>query len=74
MSSGYAKAISIDNNSSCLLVEGKFEKCKQFVYSKEIMDTTITTENNLVCKNGWIDEMLTVATMVGMIVRRATIL
>ena len=68
ISSGYAKAISINDNSSCLLVEDEFEKCKQFVYSKEIMDTTITTENNLVCKNGWIDEMLTVATMVGMII------
>ena len=68
ISSGYAKAILINDNSSCLLVEDKFEKCNQFVYSKEIMDATITTENNLVCKNGWIDEMLTAATMVGMII------
>ena len=36
--------------------------------SKEFVNISVTTENNLVCKNGWIDELLTVAAMVGMII------
>jgi hypothetical protein len=68
VSNGYSQAIPMNENSSCLLIESETEKCSSFVYSKEIMDVTITTENNLVCKDGWIDEMLTVATMVGMII------
>jgi MFS family permease len=57
------------NGTGCLVIsKDQHDTCSEYVFSKEFVNISVTTENNLVCKNGWIDELLTVAAMVGMII------
>ena len=39
------------DDGECLAV-GKTETCSNYAYSREEMNVTITTENNLVCSKG----------------------
>ena len=62
-----SNSILIDEET-CIEVSSNVVECENFVYETEKIQTTIATENNLVCKNHWISKIITFTTMVGMVI------
>ena len=62
-----SNSVLIDEET-CIEVSSNVVECENFVYETEKIQTTIATENNLVCKNHWISKIITFTTMVGMVI------
>ena len=56
------------DEETCIQISSSLVECEEFVYETAKIQTTIATENNLVCKNHWISKIITFTTMVGMVI------